>query len=152
MTTRFRLASTLAAVLIAFPPGAASAQDQPMADEKHDAVMFVSSDTAEFTEIAPGVSKKALWGDQENGPYGAFTRFAPGQVNPLHTHTNEVRLIVLEGAYVYTPAEGEEIRVHPGEYLAVPGGIAHVSAGDEEDGALFVESSEGGFDLNPIDE
>jgi quercetin dioxygenase-like cupin family protein len=152
MTIRFRLASALAAVLIAFTPAAASAQDQPMADEKDGAVTHVSSATADFSEVVPGVSKKALWGDEEEGPYGNFTRFTPGQVNPLHTHTNEIRLVVLEGAYIYTPEGGAEIRVGPGEYLSIPGGVAHVSAGDTEDGALFYASSEGGFDLNPIDQ
>lgn len=152
MTIRFRLASALAAVLIAFPPGAASAQDQPMAAEKDEAVTQVNAKTADFSEVAPGVSKKALWGDEKVGPYGTFTRFVPGQVNPLHTHTNEIRLVVLEGAYIYTPEDGEEIRVGPGEFLSVPSGIAHVSAGDAEDGALFYESSEGAFDLNLIDE
>ena len=150
MTYRFTTTSVLAAALICISPGVVSAQDQDMAAEM--VATRVDSENAVFAEVAPGVQKAALWGEAETGPYGAFTRFEPGYVNVPHTHTNEIRIVVLEGAYVYTPEEGAEIRVEAGQYFSLPGGIVHTSGADEEAGALFYESSPGGFDMVPVEE
>jgi len=120
------------------------------AQSKKD-VSFVDSKKAEFKQVVPGVKKVILWGDHDAGPYGAFTKFDPGVVNPLHTHTNELRIVVLRGAYIYKPKDGKERRVGPGAYISVPGGDVHVSSGDKKEGALFYEESPGKFDLVPVD-
>ena len=122
-----------------------------VAQSKKEAV-FVESGKAEFKEIVPGVKKKILWGNHDAGPYGAFTKFDPGLTNPLHTHTNELRIVVLQGAYVYKPQNGKEQRVGVGSYISIPGGDVHVSSGDQKEGALFYEESPGKFDLKVVDQ
>lgn len=109
----------------------------------------VSAETADYKEVLPGVSRAVLYGDPDKGAYGAFTRFAPGTKNPLHTHTNDLRQVVLKGAYIYE-VDGRETRVGPGEYAFIPGGTPHVSSGDPTEGALFYEESTGKFDLKPV--
>jgi quercetin dioxygenase-like cupin family protein len=86
------------------------------------------------------------------GPYGAFTKFDPGLTNPPQTHTNEVRIVVLQGAYIYKPQNGNERRVSAGSYIAIPGGDVHVSMSDPKEGALFYEESPGKFDLKLMDQ
>jgi quercetin dioxygenase-like cupin family protein len=54
----------------------------------------------------------------------------------MHTHTNDVSLVVIKGAYLYKDDVGEK-RVGPGEFLFVPGGHKHWSGGDKTEGALF---------------
>jgi quercetin dioxygenase-like cupin family protein len=122
-----------------------------VAQSKKEAV-YVESGKAEFKEVVPGVKKKILWGNHDKGPYGAFTKFDPGLNNPLHTHTNEVRIVVLQGAYIYKPQNGNERRVGAGSYLSIPGGDVHVSMGDPKEGALFYEESPGKFDLKVVDQ
>ena len=112
-------------------------------------VVQVSADEAKFKEVIPGVSKAVLWGDDEKGPYGAFTKFKPGHKNSLHTHTNDVRLVVLKGAYIFGTEKGEK-RVGPHGYFFIPGGTKHTSAADEREGVLFYEESQGKFDLNEL--
>ena len=124
----------------------------PQSPAQENKVVQVDSAKAAFRQLRPGVSKVMLWGDDTKGPYGAFTKFAPGLNNPLHTHTNDIRLVVLKGAYIYKPEKGEEKRVGPGQYLFVPGGDRHVSSGDPKEGALFYEESPEKFDLNPVPE
>jgi quercetin dioxygenase-like cupin family protein len=114
--------------------------------------VFVESGKAEFKEIVPGVKKRVLWGNHDKGPYGAFTKFDPGLTNPLHTHSSEVRIVVLQGAYIYRPRNGAEQRVGPGSYISIPAGNVHVSAADAKEGALFYEESPGKFDLKVVPE
>ena len=129
----------------------ASSVSLAVAQNKKEPVL-VESGKAEFKQIVPGVSKKILWGDHDKGPYGAFTKFDAGLVNPLHTHSSEVRIVVLQGAYIYKPQNGPEKRVGAGSYISVPAGDVHVSSADPKDGALFYEESPGKFDLKVVDQ
>jgi hypothetical protein len=114
------------------------------------AAMHVDSATAAYKELAPGASASLLWGDMDKGPFGAFTKFAPGASFPLHTHSSDIRIVVLRGAYVYKPEHGAEQRVSAGHYIFIPGGDRHVSEADAKEGALFYQGSPGKFDLNPV--
>ncbi len=111
--------------------------------------LVIAAEDATYLEVVPGVSKAALWGDPQAGAYGTFTKFAPGLRNPLHTHAHEVRILVLKGAYVYE-VDGVERRVRAGSFISVPGGLPHVSGGDAFEGALFLETAAGPFDLTPV--
>ncbi len=120
--------------------GVATAQGQK--------VVHVDSAQATYKDLAPGASAALVWGDMDKGPYGAFTKFVPGASFPLHTHSSDIRIVVLKGAYVYRPEKGAEVRVGAGQYLFVPGGDRHASGGDAKEGAVFYQSSSGKFDLN----
>ena len=123
--------------------GAAAAQGQK-------AAVHVDSAQAAYKELAPGASATVLSGDLDNGPYSAFTKFVPGASFPLHTHSSDIRIVVLKGAYVYKPEKGTETRVSAGHYIFIPAGDRHVSGGDAKEGALFYQESAGKFDLNPV--
>lgn len=112
------------------------------------AVIFATADSAKFTEVVPGVSRAALWGDDKIGPYGAFTKFTPGYDAGMHSHTNDVWLTVHKGAFLYKDDAGEK-RVGPGGFIFVPGGMKHWSGGDAKEGAIFYEESSGKFDIIP---
>jgi quercetin dioxygenase-like cupin family protein len=111
-------------------------------------VVFVSADHANFTTMNPSVSQAAIWGDSSKGAHATFTKFAPGTDSGMHTHTNDVWIVVLKGAYLYKDDAGEK-RVGAGDFLRVPGGHKHWSGGDAKEGALFYEESSGKFDLIP---
>ena len=111
-------------------------------------VVHVDSATATYTELAPGASGATVWGDRENGPHAAFTKFVAGSEHALHTHTNDLRIVVLKGAYVYKPENGEEKRVTAGQYLFIPGGDRHATGSDAKEGALFYQEADGKFDIN----
>ena len=110
--------------------------------------VFVTADEAKYKDAAPGVSKSILWGNPEKGPYGAFTKFKPGLDNGMHTHTNDVWLAVIKGAYLYKDEAGEK-RVGPGSFIRIPAKHKHWSGGDAKEGALFYEEASGKFDLIP---
>ncbi|MBV9625783.1 MAG: cupin domain-containing protein [Acidobacteria bacterium] len=116
-----------------------------------DEVIFVSASKAKFSEMPGGkggVSMAPIWGDNNVGAHATFTKFVPGYDAGLHTHTNDVWITGIKGAYLYKDDAGEK-RVGPGDFLRVPGGHKHWSGGDEKEGALFYEESSGKFDLIP---
>jgi quercetin dioxygenase-like cupin family protein len=111
-------------------------------------VVYVSADQANYKEGAPGVSMAVIWGDVNKGAHATFTKFAAGLDNGMHTHTNDLWIVVLKGAYLYKDEAGEK-RVVAGDYLRVPGGHKHWSGGDAKEGALFYEEGSGKFDSIP---
>jgi quercetin dioxygenase-like cupin family protein len=113
-------------------------------------VVFAASDKANYASStsANGVSMAPIWGDTTAGAHATFTKFVPGYDAGLHTHTNDIRIVVIKGAYLYKDDAGEK-RVGPGDFLLVPGGHKHWSGGDKKDGALFYEESPGKFDFIP---
>jgi quercetin dioxygenase-like cupin family protein len=98
--------------------------------------------------VRTGVSTAPIWGDANAGAHGTFTKFVPGWDAGLHTHTNDVWIVVIKGAYLYKDEAGEK-RVGPGDFLRVPGGHKHWSGGDKKEGALFYEEGADKFDLIP---
>jgi len=136
------------AVLLTLTWAVGSGQVQGKASKKKD-LIFVAAEDAKFKDVVPGVAKAVLWGNHDKGPYGAFTKFVPGFDAGMHTHTNDLRIVVLKGAYLYKDDAGEK-RVGPGQFIQLPGGRKHWSGGDKQEGALFYEESSGKFDLIPI--
>ncbi len=111
-------------------------------------VVFASPDQAKFTEVGKGSSMAPIWGDANMEAHATFTKFEPGFDAGMHTHTNDVWLVVIKGAYLYKDNAGEK-RVGPGDFIRVPGGHKHWSGGDKKEGALFYEEGSGKFDLIP---
>jgi len=117
--------------------------------QKSKKVVYASSAQATYkASQMKGVSMEAVWGDADKGAHGTFTKFDPGYDAGMHTHTNDVSIVVIKGAYLYKD-EGGERRVGPGDYLFVPGGHKHWSGGDKTEGAVFYEEGSGKFDLIP---
>ena len=110
---------------------------------------FVSADETKYKEVIPGVSRAVLWGNPDKGAFGAFTKFVPGFEAANHTHTNDIWLVVIRGAYLYKDSTGEK-RVGPGSFIRIPAKTKHWSGSDKKEGALFYEESSGKFDLMPV--
>ncbi len=121
---------------------------QGQQDRSKGKVIFATADKATFHETVKGVSMAAIWGDADKGAHATFTKFAPGFDAGMHTHTNDVSIVVVKGVYLYKDAAGDK-RVGPGSFLRVPGGWKHWSGGDPKEGALFYEESSGKFDSIP---
>lgn len=116
-----------------------------------DKIIFVSASHASFTPMQGGrggVSTAPLWGDANAGAHGTLSKFDAGYDAGVHTHTNDVWIVGIKGAYLYKDDAGEK-RIGPGDFLRVPGGHKHWSGGDKKEGAVFYEESSGKFDLIP---
>ena len=142
------VASGVAALVIAVGSvGVVKAQKESSKEKKK--VIYVAAEHATFKQSpTAGVSMAVLWGDPDKGAHGTFTKFAPGYDAGMHTHTNDVWVVVIKDAYLYKDDAGEK-RVGPGDFIRVPGGHKHWSGGDKTEGALFYEEGAGTFDLIP---
>jgi quercetin dioxygenase-like cupin family protein len=121
-------------------------------ESSKDHATYVSASKATFKPMersSGAVSSAVLHGDPDTGPHATFTKFKPGYDAGTHYHTNDVRIVVIKGAYLYKDEDGEK-RVGPGDYLMVPGGHKHWSGGDKTEGALFYQDGSDKFDLVPV--
>jgi quercetin dioxygenase-like cupin family protein len=136
------------ALIMAVASGIVQAQKAPTSHPMKK-VIYVAAGKGAFKPIPTGgVSMATLWGDPDKGVHGTFTKFEPGFDAGMHTHTNDVWIVGIKGAYLYKDEAGEK-RVGPGDFLRVPGGHKHWSGGDKTEGALFYEEASGKFDNIP---
>ena len=97
------------------------------------------------------VTIAVAWGDPEKGAHGAFHRLKAGFDAGLHTHSSDIRLVVVSGTLVSAIEGGPEKKLPAGSYEFQPHGVRHVTKCDAgSDCVLFVTSS-GKFDLLPAD-
>lgn len=100
---------------------------------------------------APGVKVADLWGDHTAGAFGALFRLPAGFSAPLHTHTHEMKLVIVSGTYIQGPEGKAEFRLGPGSYLLQPGGdYRHTTKCDPASECVFLVESNGAFDLKPV--
>ena len=99
----------------------------------------------------PGVMSATLWGDISKGPYGGLIKFPAGFEAPLHTHSNDVRIVVVKGAYIYLPEGGTEKRFGPGSYVSYPAGDRHTTRGDKNSESIFLLEQPGKFDIKLVE-
>lgn len=150
--------ASAAAIAFALTPGAL-AGEKPKAGAMGAAKTPVMSaakevvwpaDQLQFKPVQPGITKAVLWGDPTKGAYGALTRFAAGTKVPLHTHSHDIKVVVISGTFVYGTTGGEQ-RLGPGSYLFEPGGKKHTSGAEAGADCLFFEESPGKWDIQMVE-
>jgi quercetin dioxygenase-like cupin family protein len=115
--------------------------------QKKDPVLLTAEDIK--WEPIPGGTTGAmsakLWGDETKGAYGGLTKFPAGFKAPLHNHTNDMKIVIIKGAYIYNGK-----KYGTGSYLFIPGGQNHESGGAEDSETIFFSEQPGPFDLKPV--
>jgi anti-sigma factor ChrR (cupin superfamily) len=135
--------------------GAGEAKKSSAPKTGGSAPIFMTAGDLKWTDLdptAPGVKIAELWGDHTKGAYGAFIKFPAGFSAPLHTHTNDAKIVVLSGTFIAGPEGKPEVRLGPGSYYFQPGvTYRHTTACDKASECLFFSESTGKFDLIPAD-
>jgi quercetin dioxygenase-like cupin family protein len=102
---------------------------------------------------APGVKAVDLWGDHTKGAFGAFFKLPAGFAVPLHTHTHDIKVVIVSGTYIQVPEGGTEFRIGPGSYFLQPGAdYRHTTSCDKASDCVFYAESDGAFDLHVVDQ
>lgn len=115
----------------------------------------ISATELKWTDLdpsgAPGVKVADLWGDHGKGAFGALFRLPAGFTAPLHTHTYDMRVVIVSGTYIQAPEGKPEFRLGAGSYLMQPGGTyRHTTSCAQGSECVFFVESDGAFDLHPV--
>ncbi len=96
-----------------------------------------------------GVTKATLWGDPTKGPYASITRFAKGTKVAWHTHSHDIKLVVISGTLLYDSGSGEN-RLGPGSFVQQRSSIKHTTAAGPDSDLVFFEEGAGPFDVKMV--
>jgi len=100
---------------------------------------------------APGVKVADLWGNHATGAFGALFKLPAGFAAPLHTHTYDMKVVIVSGTYIQVPEGKPEFRLGPGSYFMQPGGnYRHTTTCDKASDCVFLVESRGPFDLKVV--
>lgn len=154
----FAVSFLLAMTVLAQASGDAKAATAPKAKAgagAHKPVIMPAGDL-KWTEIdpaTPGAQIADVWGDHAKGAFGAFIKFPGGFTAPLHTHTHDIKIVIVSGMWIHGPEGKPEVRLGPGSYFMQPGGnYRHTTACDQASECVIFVQSNGKFDLKPVGE
>ena len=89
-------------------------------------------------------------GDPMKGAYSAFVKLPAGQPHPLHTHSSDVKSVVLSGTFTVTPEGGAEKKIGAGGYFFIPANAKHSSACAPGAPCVLFQEGPAKFDIKPV--
>ena len=110
---------------------------------------LVQGQALKFTDVIDGVAKADAWGEPD-AAHGAVTRYAAGHHVPLHTHTYDMKIVVIAGTLLHGDAQGRITRLGPGSYCFIPDGQKHTLGCEKDEDCLFYEEQPGKFDIKAV--
>lgn len=72
-----------------------------------------------------GLRTVDVWGSARMGAHGSLTTFTAGLAEPLHRHSNPIRVVVISGTMRYVVDGVESADLGPGSYVAVGAEVPH---------------------------
>jgi uncharacterized protein DUF4437 len=100
----------------------------------------------------PDVKGVTLWGDPVKGPYGGIQKFPPGFSAPLHTHSSDIRAVVISGTFLVAPEGGTDNRLTAGSYEFIPSTFKHTTKCDTGSECIVFIETHGKFDVKLVGE
>lgn len=94
-----------------------------------------------------GAQQALLWGDPAKGEHRAFFRYPVGLRSPLHTHSRGDRGVVVSGTLSLAVEGAAPVRLPPGSYFSLAGGVKHVTTVEGDEPCVFLIEREGPFDV-----
>ena len=146
---------TVALFLAALAPGFGQTSVKPAQKPAESKLVVMPASDMKWTDLdptgAPGVKVADLWGNHAAGSFGALFKLPAGFAAPLHTHTHDMKVVIVSGTYVQAPEGKPEFRLGPGSYFLQPGGsYRHTTTCDKAADCVFFVESKGPFDLKPV--
>jgi anti-sigma factor ChrR (cupin superfamily) len=136
--------------------GAEKTTAKPASKPAQTALVVMPASEVKWADLdpvgAPGVKVADLWGNHASGAFGALLKLPAGFAVPLHTHTHDMKVVIVSGTYIQVPEGKPEFRLGPGSYFLQPGGnYRHTTSCDKASECVFFVESKGPFDLKVVD-
>lgn len=141
-------------LMMAIVSTAVLAEDQakPGAMPNEKAPLMLSFADLRWTELAErkGTLFAALSGDPTKGEYTGMRKVPAGTDNPLHSHSSEIKNVIISGAW-YTGADSASAKdFGPGSVVIMPANWVHVSGCRAGSDCVFYQEGRGKFDFKAV--
>lgn len=121
------------------------------AAKQSDTPLMVSFTDLKWTELPErkGMQFAVLSGDPKTGEYTQIRKVPAGTDNPLHSHSSELKNVIISGVW-YTGADAASAKdFGPGSVVVMPGNWVHVSGCRSGSDCVFYQEGKGKFDFVP---
>ena len=115
------------------------------------APLMVSFTDLKWVELPErkGMQFAVLSGDPKTGSYTQIRRVPGGTDNPLHSHSSELKNVIISGVW-YTGADAASAKdFGPGSVVMMPADWVHVSGCRSRSECVLYQEGKGKFDLSP---
>jgi hypothetical protein len=122
--------------------------------QKSETPLLVSFADLKWVELPErkGMQFAVLSGDPKVGPYTQIRKVAAGTDNPLHSHSSEIKNVIISGVW-YTGADAASAKdFGPGSVIVMPADWVHVSGCRAGSDCMFYQEGKGKFDFKPAAE
>ena len=146
-----KLVLVLMIVSLATALGGEEADKKGATSEPGATPIMVSFTELKWTELPErkGIQFAVLSGDPKSGEYTQIRKVPAGTDNPLHSHSSEIKNVIISGVW-YTGADAASAKdFGPGSVVVMPGGWVHVSGCRPGSECVFYQEGKGKFDFVP---
>jgi mannose-6-phosphate isomerase-like protein (cupin superfamily) len=108
------------------PPSAGLPSDQPASRTRIvPASELTWTDVMDPNGLPLGLRTVDVWGNARQSAHGSLTKFPAGFAEPLHRHSNPIRVIVLSGIMRFVVDGVESVDLGPGSYVSISADVPH---------------------------
>jgi quercetin dioxygenase-like cupin family protein len=98
-----------------------------------------------------GMQYSVISGDPKTGSYTQMRRVPAGTNNGLHSHSSELKNVIISGVW-YTGVDSASAKdFGPGSIVIMPANWVHVSGCSPGSDCVFYQEGKGKFDFKPVD-
>jgi hypothetical protein len=122
--------------------------------QKSETPLMLSFADLKWVELPErkGMQFAVLSGDPKVGPYTQIRKVPAGTDNPLHSHSSEIKNVIISGVW-YTGADAASAKdFGPGSVIIMPADWLHVSGCRAGNDCVFYQEGKGKFDFKPAAE
>jgi quercetin dioxygenase-like cupin family protein len=115
------------------------------------APLMVSFSELKWVELPErkGMQFALLSGDPKTGPYTQIRKVPAGTDNPLHSHSSEIKNVIISGVWYTGPDAALAKDFGPGSVVMMPANWVHVSGCRSGSDCVFYQEGKGKFDFKP---
>ena len=146
-----KLFFALMVVSLATALGNDTADKSAVAAKSRGTPMMVSFADLKWTELPErkGMQFSVLSGDPKTGEYTQIRKVPAGTDNPLHSHSSELKNVIISGVWYTGPDAASAKDFGAGSVVVMPGNWKHVSGCRAGSDCVFYQEGKGKFDFVP---
>ena len=124
---------------------------KPTGEREGSSPLMISFAELKWIELpeVKGTQFAVLSGDPKTGPYTQMRRVPAGTDNPLHTHSSQIKNVIIQGVLYIGVNFAAARDFGPGSVIVMPADWVHVSGCRPGSDCVFYQEGKGKFDYHP---